>query len=85
MDSHYAESCYKAFRHVETLFLQGIETLYQADLLLANRVCLPSANQYQACLVQGFYHGQIKFYMSEGLIVSRTADKVFDGQIIQVK
>ena len=48
------------FRHVETLFVQG-RTLKKTVLLLASRVCLPSANQYQVCVVQGFFLGRIKF------------------------
>ena len=40
----------KVFRHVETLFVQGRKRL--GTKLLASRVWLPSANQYQAFLVQ---------------------------------
>ena len=43
------------------LYSSKRETVYQAGLLMASRVCLSSANQYQACLVQGFQLGRIKF------------------------
>ena len=42
------------------LYSSKVETLYQVGLLLAIMGCLPSANQYQACLVQSFY-GRIQF------------------------
>ena len=48
-------------RRIRTFDMQKLysleeETLYQACLLLASRVCLPCANQYQTCLVQGFHN-----------------------------
>ena len=52
---------------MQKLYSSKVEILYPAVLLLASRGCLPSASQQQACLVQRFYFGRIKFLRVERL------------------
>ena len=47
---------YKAFRHVETLFIQGGNLVPSRPVIGWRKVNKP-ANQKQACLLQGFYLG----------------------------
>ena len=64
-DSHASQKLYTyvTIRHADMYKLQSskVETWYQAGLLLVGVSYLPSANQNQACLVQEFYLGRIKF------------------------